>query len=123
MRKLGIICAAVGLTLALALGFLRTTAWFAAERAQALSEPAEFVVSFFWAGVVLFVVGLILIVRSTYKSDEEATFEDYLPQAEPPQETELIWICPNCGTENPDEAEFCAGCGWQDGTPIPTAPY
>ena len=115
MRKIGFVCAGLGAAIALLLGFLRTTAWFAAEQARMMSETAEFVVSFFWAGAALCVLGLVLIVVSTYHHDEEATFEDYLPSAEE-AEGELVWVCPRCGTENPDDAEFCTNCGYQDGT-------
>ena len=113
MRKIGIVCTALGAVLALALGLLRKTAWFAQEQVRAMSETEEFVVSFFWAAVALAVVGLILIVCSTYHKDEEATFDDYLPQEE--EEGELVWVCPRCGTENPDAAAFCRECGWEDG--------
>ena len=115
MRKIGIVCAILGALTALGLGYLQTTAWFAAQVLKPMSEAEEFVVSFFWAGILLGIVGLVLVVRSTYVHDDEATFEDYLPAAEAAGE-ELIWICPRCGTENPDEAAFCTNCGWQDGT-------
>lgn len=114
MRKIGIVCAVLGAVIAAALGIVRGTDWFALEQVRSMSEAKEFVISFFWAGCALCVVGLILIVRSTYVKDEEASFEDYLPEAEP--EGELIWVCPQCGNENPDAARFCEKCGWQDGT-------
>ena len=121
MRKIGIVCAAVGAVLALILGFVQKTNWFALEQVRAMSETEEFVVSFFWAAVALAVFGLVLIVRSTYVQDTEATFEDYLPEKEQEDE-ELIWVCPRCGQENPDEAAFCTNCGWEDGTAL-DAPY
>ncbi len=121
MRKIGFVCAGLGAAIALLLGFLRSTVWFAEEQARMMSEAVEFIVSFFWAAAALCVVGLILIVTSTYHHDEEATFEDYLPNAGENGE-ELVWICPVCGTENPDDAEFCTGCGYQDGTD-PNAAY
>lgn len=116
MRKIGIFCAILGAALAAVLGLIRNTDWFASESAMMMSEPVEFVVSFFWASVALAAVGLILIVRSTYIREEEVTFEDYLPQEEPTETVELVWICPRCGNENPDEALFCTECGFQDGT-------
>lgn len=121
MRKIGIVCAGLGAVIALILGLLQKTTWFALEQVRAMSETEEFVVSFFWAAVALAVFGLILIVRSTYVADSEATFEDYLPETEQAEE-ELIWVCPRCGQENPDEATFCINCGWEDGTTL-DVPY
>lgn len=112
VRKIGLVCALLGAMISAATGLIQRTAWFAAEQARALSETEEFVVSFFWAGLVLLLVGLILFARSFVVKDEEASFEDYLPQEEA---EELVWVCPRCGTENPDEARFCTECGWQDG--------
>lgn len=116
MRKIGVVCAGVGAVIALILGFVQKSTWFSLEQVRAMSEAEEFVVAFFWAAVALAVVGLILIVRSTYVHDSEATFEDYLPENK--AEDELIWVCPRCGYENADASAFCVNCGWEDGTAL-----
>ena len=66
MRKIGIVCAALGAVIALALGIVRHTDWFALEQVRSTSEAKEFVISFFWAGAALCVVGVTACVVGTW---------------------------------------------------------
>lgn len=44
----------------------------------------------------------------------------YQPQQRPVQTNS--WSCPNCGTQNADEARFCAACGTSKPVAAPAAP-
>ena len=102
MRKTGIITAALGAALALTLFLVRQGDWYAREQAKAMSERVELVESAFWAGLVLFIFGLALLLRSLRRPKEE-------PAA--PAPLVRTWICPACGCENSDGVELCRACG------------
>lgn len=107
MRKIGIICAVLGAVLAGALAGLTQTAWFAAEHAKAMSELEEWVIGGLWAGAVLCLLGLLLLLRSAHARDEDATFKDYLPE----DATAGTRICAGCGTPLASDVFTCPACG------------
>lgn len=91
MRKIGIVCAVIGLLVVIATAVLQRADWFAAERGG-MSERVEWVVSLFWAGLVLALFGIVFFALSFHTQEEEASFDDYLPpetpQAPQPREPE-----------------------------------
>ncbi len=106
MRKFGYLSAAFGATAAVILFLVRQTRWFAAQQAQTMSEPAELVESAFWASLIVLVIGLLLFALSFRRSARQA--DDIAAPA--PLEPEP-WVCPRCGSMNPDAEPVCAACG------------
>ena len=115
MRKTGITMLFSGAFLALLLYFARESEWFASEQARGFSDFAELVESAFWAALVTMFLGLVFLLLS-YRSS--ATQSD----AEAPAPLERFWVCPGCGSENPEEALRCSICG-NPRRNSPTAPW
>lgn len=110
MRKIGIVCLILGALIAVVNGALRQTDWFAAESAAARSEQAEWVVSFFWAGLATAAFGLLFFFLSFRSAERDAVQDGCLPRHEEP----ATWICPSCGMENAADTAVCLNCRASD---------
>lgn len=86
MRKLGFWFTALGGIGAIALFFVRRTAWYLSESAAYMSETAEFIEAFFWTSVLTAVLGLLLLFISLLKKPktDEADDEPYMDFYEEP---------------------------------------
>lgn len=81
MRKLGFWFAILGGAAAIALFFVRRTAWYASESVAYMSEMAELIESVFWSSVITAGVGLLLFLLSLLKRIDEPE-EDTEPAEE-----------------------------------------
>ena len=91
MRKTGYFAAGFGAVLTLVLSLVRGGSWYEAERLKTMSEARELVDSGFWAGLILVLFGLVLILWSLRRPRARET--------ESPAPLVKTWICPACGGE------------------------
>lgn len=87
MRKTGLGFTLFGAVFGVLLFFVRRTQWYLAESASNLSETAEFIESAFWACLITFAVGIILLLlslrRPAQPAAEEAEYDEAFYE-EPP---------------------------------------
>ena len=112
MRKIGIVCALLGAGLAVAMLFLRQTPWYADEAAHRMSEPVEWIISSFWAAVVLGLLGITLFSCSFRREKAPPpVIPEPTPVPEEPSEPAPARYCRVCGTLLSPDGVFCPTCG------------
>lgn len=76
MRKTGFGLTVFGAVFGILLFFVRRSDWYLPIAASNLSETAEFIESSFWACIILFAVGVLLLLLSLRKPAEEQYAEE-----------------------------------------------
>ena len=104
MKKTGIILSSVSLLAAILLFLLRKTAWFAAQKAQTMSEFGELADSAFWAALITLILGLVLLVIGLRRGSADDAKKSPKPLTE-------HWVCPHCGGKNTQLDRTCQTCG------------